>query len=252
MVGLVREFKDAYLRLVRGESDMPNSDRFRCLERMHRMQDMNLIGHMMEILDNYMSDSQRVMFHLIQNAVQLTDRLYYTFAGDVMLLVDVDGLNKYGQYGVIYSINIKKTDVDIMSNGDIVVYDKYSVANTVFSYGDKYADNIQFLFPPELDGIVTVSNSVKGSDPYLAVAKNYFGKFVNIKVHHIIYGLVKGYEVLLSMNSTRVFVINHIDGVKVNNNPSNLEMVAQSRNVQHAVEMKSAKMKEFIDKHFKN
>lgn len=100
---------------------------------------------------------------------------------------------------------------------EIEGYDGYFVSDDGKVYSTKYKE------PRELKQRIN-----KKGRPYVNLCKN--GKMKSFETHRIV---AKHFLPDFSFD----LQVNHIDGVKTNNNVSNLEMVTVQRNMEHAYQM---------------
>lgn len=97
---------------------------------------------------------------------------------------------------------------------EIEGYDKYFITDEGKTFSDKY--NTRRELKPRLN---------KKGYYYINLCKD--GKYKSFEIHRLVA------KHFLS-NFDETLQVNHIDGCKTNNNVTNLEMVTQSENLQHA------------------
>lgn len=94
-------------------------------------------------------------------------------------------------------------------------YDRYYISDEGKVFSDKYNRRIEL-------------NPRQNTRGYLYVNLYKNGKMKSVVIHRLV---AKHF----SLDFNPLMHVNHIDGIKTNNNISNLEMVTQSGNMQHAV-----------------
>lgn len=101
---------------------------------------------------------------------------------------------------------------------EIEGYDKYYITDEGKVYSDKYNERRELSPRKNQRGYL-----------YVNLCKN--GKYKSVMVHKLV---AKHFL----ENYTETLQVNHIDGNKLNNDVSNLEMVTQSENIRHAIKHK--------------
>lgn len=120
-------------------------------------------------------------------------------------------VSKFDCLSLIIINNSKNTHKTIK---EIKGYDKYFITDDGKIFSDKY--NTRRQLKPRIN---------KKGYYYVNLCKN--GKYKSVEIHRLV---AKHFL----PNFDESLQVNHIDGCKTNDNVSNLEMVTQSENLQHA------------------